>query len=127
MGKPETFLEGLSGHALSLGAETYEGRYEGDWQRDFAQIDGTSVRIGKYARSSRDEKELRETLDAAAQKPARAILGGRAFIIDVRIFEHFGEAAFEVSLNPAPKPDPSVAPLFTARQGQYLAYIYNYT
>ena len=27
----------------------------------------------------------------------------------------------------APKPDPSIAPRFTVKQGQYLAFIYNYT
>ncbi len=35
--------------------------------------------------------------------------------------------AFEVSIDPAPKLDPSIAPSFTAKQGQYLAFIYSYT
>ena len=39
----------------------------------------------------------------------------------------FGEDAFEVSIDPAPKLDPLIAPSFTAKQGQYLAFIYNYT
>ena len=30
-------------------------------------------------------------------------------------------------MDPAPKLDPSIAPAFTAKQGQYLAFIYNYT
>ena len=32
-----------------------------------------------------------------------------------------------MSIDPAPKLGPSVAPPFTAKQGQYLAFIYNYT
>jgi DNA-binding MarR family transcriptional regulator len=41
--------------------------------------------------------------------------------------ESSGEDAFEVSIDPAPKLDPSVVPAFTAKQGQYLAFIHNYT
>jgi DNA-binding MarR family transcriptional regulator len=45
----------------------------------------------------------------------------------VRVYDSSGEDAFEVTLAPAPKLDPSVVPSFTAKQGQYLAFIYNYT
>jgi DNA-binding MarR family transcriptional regulator len=55
------------------------------------------------------------------------VIGGKVYIIHVRAFERFGEDAFEVSIDPAPKLDPSVVPPFTAKQGQYLAFIYNYT
>ena len=48
-------------------------------------------------------------------------------ILKVRVFENFGDDAFAVSIDLAPKPDSSIAPSFTARQGQYLAFIYNYT
>jgi hypothetical protein len=30
-------------------------------------------------------------------------------------------------MDPAPKLDPSIAPSFSAKQDQYLAFIYNYT
>jgi len=53
------------------------------------------------------------------------VIGGKVYILHV--FESFGADAFEVSIDPAPKLDPSVAPPFTAKQGQYLAFIYNYT
>jgi DNA-binding MarR family transcriptional regulator len=55
------------------------------------------------------------------------VIGGKVYILHVRVFESFGEDAFEVSIDPAPKLDPSVVPPFTAKQGQYLAFIYNYT
>ena len=32
-----------------------------------------------------------------------------------------------MSIAPLPKPDPSAPPTFTAKQGQYLAYIYYYS
>ena len=70
---------------------------------------------------------MRGNLYAAAKKPVRTVIGGKVYILHVPIFESFGEDAFEVSIDLAPKLDPSIAPPFTAKQGQYLAFIYNYT
>lgn len=42
-------------------------------------------------------------------------------------WNNLGEDAFAVSIDVAPKLDPSIAPPFTVKQGQYLAFIYNYT
>lgn len=127
MGKPVTFLEGLCGHALSFGSQSIEvERKEGDdWV--FAHIDGALTRIGKYASAGSDAKELRQNLAVAEKKPMRTVLDGKVHILKVRRFEKFGEDAFEVSIDPAPKLDPSIAPSFTAKQGQFLAFIYNYT
>jgi DNA-binding MarR family transcriptional regulator len=57
----------------------------------------------------------------------RTVIGGHVYVIKVRVFESFGEDAFAVSMDLAPKLDPSIAPSFTAKQGQYLAFIYNYS
>jgi len=84
------------------------------------------IGIANYASSSADAQELRGNLNAAAKKPVRTVIGGKVYILKVRVYESFGEDAFEVSVIPAPKLDPSVAPSFTAKQGQYLAFIYNY-
>ena len=127
MGKPTTLLEGLSGHALSLGAQSIAVEYKDRRQWVFANVGGTSIGIANYASSSADAKELRGDLSAAAKKPVRTVIGGQVCILKVRVFESFGEDAFEVTIDPAPKLDPSVAPSFTAKQGQYLAFIYNYT
>jgi DNA-binding MarR family transcriptional regulator len=54
-------------------------------------------------------------------------IAGRVRIIKVRVYDSLGEDAFEVTIDPAPGPDPSAAPSFTRKQGQYLAFIYNYT
>ena len=127
MGRPATLLEGLCGHALSLGAQSFEAERKDRRQRAFAQIDGVRTRIANFEDSSSDGKELRENLYAAAKKPVRTVIGGQVHILKVRVFESFGEDAFAVSIDLAPKLDPSIAPSFTAKQGQYLAFIYNYT
>jgi DNA-binding MarR family transcriptional regulator len=127
MGRPTTLLEGLCGHALSLGAESIEVEYKDSREWVFANRGGMGVGIANYSSSSAEGKELRENLYAAVKKPVRTVIGGQVYILKVRIFDSFGEDAFTVSINPAPKLDPSVAPSFTAKQGQFLAFIYNYT
>jgi hypothetical protein len=127
MGKPATLLEGLCGHALSLGAQSIGVEYKDSRECVFAYRGGTGIRIANYASSGADAKELRGNLSAAAKKPIRTVLGGQVCILRVRVFDSFGEDAFEVTIDPAPKLDPSVPPAFTAKQGQYLAFIYYYT
>ena len=119
-------LEGLCGHALSLGAQSIEVEYKDGREWVFANKGGMRVGIANYTSTSIDAKELRGNLYAAAKKPVRSVIGGQVCILKVRIFESFGEDAFEVSIDPAPKLNPSIAPSFTARQGQYLAFIYSY-
>ena len=127
MGRPTTLLEGLCGHALSLGAQSIEVEYKDSRQLVFANKGGISIGIANYTSSSADAKELRGNLYASAKKPVRTVIGGKVYILKVRVFESFGEDAFAVSIDLAPKLDPSIAPSFTAKQGQYLAFIYNYT
>jgi hypothetical protein len=132
MGKPVTLLEQLCGHAMSFGAQSFETERTDGRQRAFAQIDGARTRIANFEDSGTDARELRANLCAAAQKPVRTVIGGKVYILHVRILRvHIGESPcadrFDVTIDPAPKPDPTVAPPFTARQGQYLAFIYNYT
>jgi hypothetical protein len=127
MGRPTTLLEGLCGHALSLGAESIEVEYKDRREWVFARQGALGIGIANYRSDSSDGKELRENLYAAAKKPVRTVIGGHVYILKVRVFDSFGEDAFAVSINLAPKLDPSIAPSFTAKQGQYLAFIYNYT
>jgi hypothetical protein len=127
MGRPTTLLEGLCGHALSLGAQSIEVEYKDSRELVFANKGGIDIGIANYTISSADAKELRGNLYAAAKKPVRTVIGGKVYILKVRVFESFGEDAFAVSIDLAPKLDPSIAPSFTTKQGQYLAFIYNYT
>jgi LexA DNA binding domain len=126
MGKPTTLLEGLCGHALSLGAQSIEVEYKDSREWVFAHKGGTGIGIANYRSSSGDAKELRGNLYAAAKKPVRTVIGGQVYLLKVRVFESFGEDAFEVTIDPVPRLDPSIAPSFTAKQGQYLAFIYSY-
>ncbi len=127
MGRPTTLLEGLCGHALSLGAQSIEVSYKDGWEWVFANSGGVGTGIAKYKSSSSDGKELRGNLYAFAKTARRCVIGGQVYILRVAVFESFGEDAFAVSIDLAPKLDPSIAPSFTAKQGQYLAFIYNYT
>ena len=125
IGKPQSLLEGLCGHALSFGAESIEVRRENDQRwRVWANQATERFSIFKCAPSSRDAKELLENLDAALKKPVRAVFGGRVFLLKARTDD---TRAFFVSIEMAPKVDPSAPPKFTAKQGQYLAYIHSYT
>jgi hypothetical protein len=127
MGRPTTLLEGLCRHALSFGAEglSIERKDRREWV--FMMKAGSVIPIAKYASSSADAKELRENLYTARKKPVRTAIDGSVWLIKVRVYDSFGEDAFEVSIHPAPGLDPSAAPSFTKKQGQYLAFIYNYT
>jgi hypothetical protein len=127
MGRPTTLLEGLCGHALSLGAQSIEVEYKDGREWVIATKDGIGISIANYKSSSADAKELRRNLYAAAKKPGRTVIGGKVYILKVGIYDNFGEDAFAVSINLAPNIDPSTTPSFTAKQGQYLAFIYNYT
>jgi LexA DNA binding domain len=127
MGKPETLLEDLCEHALSLGAQTIEVESKDRHELVFARNGDTVIRTANFASSSSDGKELRENLDAARKRPVRTAIGGQVWILKVSIYDSFGEDAFRVLIDPAPKLDALVPPSFTQKQGQYLAFIHNYS
>jgi repressor LexA len=127
MGKPATLLERLCDHALSLDADSITVEYKD--RRDWVSAikGGTGLSIASYASSGADSKELLRNLYAAAKKPVRTVLRGRRSILKVRVFDDFGEDAFAVTIKPALGLDLCVPPSFTAKQGQYLAFILHYT
>ena len=96
MGKPVTLLEGLSGHALSFGADVLNIEPKDGHEWVCMMKGGVGIGIANYARSSADARELRENLYAARKKPQRFAVGGRVWIIKVRVYDSFGEDAFEV-------------------------------
>ncbi len=126
MGKPARLLDLLCGHALWLGARSFETERKDGWQRAFVRIDEAPSRIANFKDSSEDGKELRANLCAAAKRAVRTMIDGRVHIVHVRAIEGIDER-FEVTIDLAPKLDPATAPRFTAKQGQYLAFIQNYT
>jgi repressor LexA len=120
-------LECLCDYALSIGAEAIEVEYKDGRDWVFAYTGATGIGIASYKSASAEAKQLRRSLYAAAKKAFHTVLGGQSYILKVRIRESFGEDLFAVSLRAGPKPKPSDPPGFTAKQGQYLAFIYHYT
>ncbi|MEO8591790.1 MAG: hypothetical protein ABI759_00575 [Candidatus Solibacter sp.] len=127
MSKPKTLLEDLCEHALSCGAQSLEMEREDGREWVFARKGEAAFGTANFASSSRDAKELLQNLYAAQKKPIRTAIGGQVWILKVEVYERFGEDAFRVRIDPAPKLDPSGAPPFTKKQGQYLAFIYYYS
>jgi DNA-binding MarR family transcriptional regulator len=131
MGKPVTLLESLCDHVRSIGAESIEVKFQDGRYWVHARSGNTGFPIANFAGSSRDGKELRLNLNAAAKKPVRAVLGGQLSIIKVGILENSGSKVgndtFDVTIEAAAKRDPSLAPKFTRKQGQYLAFIHYYS
>ena len=127
MGRPTTLLEGLCAHALSLGAQSIEVNRKDRREWVLVKKEGMGFGVANWPSSSADGKELRANLYAAAKKPVRTAIDGTVYLLRVDTFESFGDDAFTVRIDPAPKLDPAIAPSFTAKQGQYLAFIYNYT
>jgi hypothetical protein len=127
MGRPFTLLEDLCQHALSMGADGLEVEYQDGREWVYARKGDTAVSFASFPRSGADAKELWDNLHRAHKKPLKTILAGQAYILKVRIAEEFGEEVFTVDIMRPPRPDPAAAPKFTKTQGQYLAFIYNYT
>jgi hypothetical protein len=127
MGRPFTLLEDLCRHALSIGADSIEVEHRDHRDWVYGRKDNAAVFFASFARLSADAKELRDNLYRAHKKPLRTVLDGHVYVLKVRIEDRFGEDAFAVKIEPAPKLPPGAAPRFTKTQGQYLAFIYNYT
>ena len=127
MSKPKTLLEDLCEHALSCGGQSIEVEYKDRREWVFVRQGDVAFGVANFASSSRESKELRENLYAARKKPVRTAIGGQVWILKVGVYDSFGEDAFRVRIDPAPKLNPSAAPPFTKKQGQYLAFIYNYS
>ncbi|MBS1854321.1 MAG: hypothetical protein JST11_03065 [Acidobacteria bacterium] len=127
MSKPRSLLEDLCEHGLSHGAQSLEVEYSDGRDQVFARRGETAFATANFKSTSRDAKELRKNLRAALRTPVRTAIGGRVWILTVGVDDGRGEGAFRVRIDPAPGLDPSIAPRFTKKQGQYLAFIYTYS
>lgn len=67
MGKPTSLLEGLCGHAVSLGAQAIEVEHKDGREWVFASQGSIGIGIANYASSSTDGKELRGNLRAGTK------------------------------------------------------------
>jgi hypothetical protein len=122
MSKPKTLLEDLCRHALSCGGQSIEVEYEDRQMLVSVRKGDLAFGVARFAESSRDAKELRENLYAARKKTLKTAIGGQVWNLKIEVYDSFGEDAFRVHINAAPKRDASVAPRFTQKQGQYLAF-----
>jgi hypothetical protein len=85
MGKPTTLLEGLCGHAVSLGARSIQVEYKDGREWVFANRMSMGIGIANYKSSSADGKEWRGNLYAAAKRPVRSVIGGQVYILRVTV------------------------------------------
>ena len=127
MSKPKTLLEDLCRHALSCGAQALDVEHRDDGEWVFLRIGETAHKAATFPNSSTDGKELLENLAAARKRPVRTAIGGQVWILTVEVSGSDSEGGCRVHIKPAPKRDPHVAPPFTKKQGQYLAFIYHYS
>ncbi len=125
MGKRATLLEGLCGHALSFGADVLHVEHENGHDLVYARNGKTVFRIAKYATNSSDAKELRNDLSFGIRKPLLRLLNGQRWIL--RVVAGSADRSVHVAIEPAPPLDPNAPPSFSAKQGQYLAFIYYYS
>jgi hypothetical protein len=126
-GVPATLLEKLCAHALSIAADLIKVEYKDGREWVYAGKGVAGFGIADFRSSSEEARELRTNLHAAARRPVRTVAGGRRWMLHVRVFDSFGDDAFEVKITPAPQVDPASPPAFTAKQGQYLAFIHYYS
>jgi repressor LexA len=126
MDRPVTLLESLCAHALSLGADSIEVEYEDGSEWVYARKENTGISIASYPSSSAEAKDLRQNLYSHVRKPLRTVLLGQPCVLKVRVFDSFGENAFEVAIHPS-RAGAGQPLSFTAKQGQYLAFIFHYT
>lgn len=127
MGKPTTLLEKLCAHALACGGQAIEVEHRDRKEFVLVRKDAVAYGVANFASTSCEGKELLDNLNAARKKTIRMATGGAVWILKTSVYDSFGEDAFRVRIEPSPKADPSVPPAFTKKQGQYLAFIYNYT
>src|SRR5215467_9288537 len=86
MGKPTTLLEGLCGHAVSLGARSIRVEYKDGREWVFADRACMGMGIANYKGSSAEGKELRGNLYAAAKKRLRSVIGRQVYTLKVTVF-----------------------------------------
>lgn len=127
MSQAKTLLADICDFACSRGADSLEVEFEDGRLFVYAYIGGTGVSIADFERSDSEARELLDNLHSAARRPANAMIAGHPSKLHVRIGESFGEHTFAVTIKPAASGAAPGTRSFTPKQGQYLAYIYQYS
>jgi LexA DNA binding domain len=127
MSQPKTLLADICDWACSRGADSLEVEFEDGRLFVYARSGDTSVSIADFEGSQSDARELLDNLYSAARRPAGAMIAGHPSKLHVSIGESFGEDTFTVTIKPAASGAAPGKWIFTPKQGQYLAYIHQYS
>ena len=127
MSRPKTLLADICDYACSRGADSLEVEFDDRGLVVHAYSGGAGASIAHFKRSHRDAKRLLDNLYSAARRPASAMISGHPSKLHVGIEKSFGEDKFTVAIKPAASSVATGKWSFTAKQGQYLAYIHNYS
>jgi hypothetical protein len=99
MGSPdESIVHGLIAEAVALGADTIQVEYRDGYEEVCVLKGGVGFEIARWPSSGRPAVLLRKELGDLRKKRAKATVGGAAYEIRTRIYDSFGETAFEVRL-----------------------------
>jgi hypothetical protein len=85
----------------------------------------TRITTRTFLRPSRVSTDTRCSGPAACG--THPVLARAPCVLKVRVYDSFGEDAFEVTMHPPWRADAGQRASFTAKQGQYLAFIFHYT
>ena len=98
----ESVLERLAAQAIAGGAKTLKIEYDEGYEEVWASQGDVGVSIGSRIPSSSEEGTLlRAELYAMGKRPRRIEVGGRTYELRCRIYDSFGEDAFEVKFGQA--------------------------
>jgi len=123
MGRAKTLLAEICNFAFSKGAESLEIEYDDGKLVVFAGAGNTGVSIASFKRSGQEARELHRDLRQASKRAVNAMVGGRPVKLQVKRSESFGEDVFRVNAIPSAPAEQR----FTAKQGQYLAFLHHYS
>lgn len=127
MGRPKTLLADICDFASSRGADSLDVGFEDGKLFVYSVSGDTKLSIANFDPLSEDGRELLQDLYSAARKPANALIAGHPSKLYVGIRDHFGHDAFSVTFRRAAASVPAGKWSFTSKQGQFLAYIYQYS
>jgi hypothetical protein len=96
-GTRESVVDRFVVQAIAGGAKTLRIEYDEGYEEVFPWQGDVGVSIGcRIPSSSEDAKSLRAELYAMRKHPRRIDVGGRTYELRCRIYDSFGEDAFEV-------------------------------
>jgi len=96
--KNESLVEPLAAKAILLGADLLEVEYKDGHEQVVAAKGGLGCGIASFRSASPEAVRLREELLRIAKKKRRIAVGDSQYELRGRVYESFGEDAFQVEL-----------------------------